>query len=105
MREKLAKDAWLFAIMLAASALFCSDALFALRARNAPAFAASAAKAEELLLSCCMALASLARAAKAALFDAIAGSLPLSAACLNAAKLLEYFANCAALADIAAKAA
>ena len=89
---KLAKAAWFFAIRLAASALFCSDALFAAQRPERAGVRSERGKGRS---SCCSAAASPWRrwpsAANAAWLAAIAGSLPLSAASLNAAKLFGIF--------------
>ena len=92
----------MLAIALAATALLFRAERFADKARKALAFAPRAEKAEALFAaSADIAFASCARFENAAAFARIAGSVPFSAASLNAAKLFAYFAKAAALAAIA----
>lgn len=105
LRPNAENAAWFWAIIFAASALLRNADESALRARKALAFAAMAESTAASDDSADIALESLASAAKARRFDAIAGSLPLKAACRNAEKFDAYLANAGARAAIAENAA
>src|ERR1044072_3811862 len=102
--DRLANEAAFLAIKLATRALLASAALSPASWRKPALLAAIDANAAGSAPNADIALESFASAAKAALSAAMAGSPPLSAAALKAAKLLAYCAKCAPFAEIAAKA-